>query len=160
MKLIDGSPAFINTIAKVFVPVVNDDAIQALILSTCTRILFPDDFQEIAKNIFSNTTWETQLESFVQVAQTRSQYSAEYGSKMLSALIRRIKISLAADQIELPTLKSTPLSLIKASDSSAQGLSEDYGLSKFSSSKVSVDVIDGSHTSILNNPDLIRLLNN
>lgn len=159
LKIIDGSPQFISTLSNLFVPVVNDDNIQSLILLTCARILFPDDFHEVAKNIFSHSTWETRLDNFVQVAQARSQYSADYGSKMLTALVNRLKISLTADKLTLPILSSTPLSLIRSSDSSAQNLGDDYGLAKYSTSKVNVNVIDGNHTTMLSNPDLIRLLN-
>lgn len=159
LKVIDGSPLFISTLSNILLPVVSDNNIQSLILSTCTRLLFPDDFHDVSKNVFAHSTWEARLDSFCQVAQARSQYSAEYGGKMMTALINRLKISLTADKLTLPTLTSTPMSLIRSADSSAQGLGDDYGLGKYSTSKVNVNVIDGNHTSMLSNPDLIRLLN-
>lgn len=159
VTLIDGSPQFVHKLANLVVPVPTDENIQGLILLTCTRLLFPDEFQELAKTIFTNKTWETQLAAFVEVGKTRSQYSAGYGSKMLTALINRIKISLNADKINLPTLSSTPLSLIKPTQSSAKDFDEDYGLSKFATQKINIDTIEGDHTSILSNPELIKLLN-
>lgn len=159
VTLIDGSPQFVHKLANLVVPVPTDENIQGLILLTCTRLLFPDEFQELAKTIFTNKTWETQLAAFVEVGKTRSQYSAGYGSKMLTALINRIKISLNADKINLPTLSSTPLSLVKPTQSSAKDFDEDYGLSKFATQKIKIDTIEGDHTSILSNPELIKLLN-
>lgn len=160
VTIIDGSPQFIHKLSNQVVPVNTDENIQSIILLTCARLLFPDEFHEIAKNIFANKTWETQLKSFAEVAQERSLYSVEYGSKMLTALITRLKISLAADKILLSTLTNTPVSLIRPAESSAKDLDEDYGLGKYCSNKVNVTVIDGNHASMLSNPELIKLLNN
>lgn len=159
VTIIDGSPQFIHTVANQMVPDNTDDKIQSVIILTCARLLFSDEFHDIAKQVFEHKTWELRLKTFVEFAQTRSHYSAAYGSKMLNALINRLKISLAADKLILPTLEHTQISLIRPADSSAKDFEQDYGLGKYSSSKVHVDVIDGNHTSILSNPDLIKLLN-
>lgn len=161
VTFIDGSPQFIHKVANLVVPDGNDESIQAIILLTCSRLLFPDEHNEIVKRVFSHNSWETKLQSFADVAKERSQYSAEYGSKMLTALINRLKISLNADKLSLPSLSSsTVVSLIKPSESSAKGLDEDYGLGKLCSQKISVNIIDGNHASMLSNPELVKLLNN
>lgn len=160
VTIIDGSPQFIHKLANQVVPVNTDENIQSIILLTSTRLLFPDEFHEVAKNIFANKTWASQLKSFAEVAQARSLYTVEYGSKMLTALINRLKISLAADKISLQTLKNTPIRLIRPADSSAKDLVEDYGLGKYCANKVNVTVIDGNHASMLSNPELIKQLNN
>lgn len=160
VTIIDGSPQFIHKVSSQAVPDNTDENIQSIILLTCVRLLFPDDFHDLAKKIFENKTWDTRLHTFVEIAQARSQYSEVYGSKMLSALINRLKISLDADKIVLPTLSNTQISLIRPTDSSTKDFDEDYGLGKYCSQKVRVDVIDGNHASILNNPELVKLLNN
>jgi fatty acid synthase, animal type len=158
--IIDGSPQFIYKVANQAVPEKSDENIQSIIILSCIRLLFPDEYHEIAKTVFANQTWETRLQAFVEYGQTRSHYSAEYGSKMLTALINRLKISLDADKLELPTLETTPISLIRPTDSSVKDFDEDYGLGKFCSQTVKVDVIEGNHASILSNPELANLLNN
>lgn len=100
------------------------------------------------------------MKAFVDVGETRSQYSAEYGSKMMKSLINRVKICLNADTLSLPVLANTSISLIKPTDSSATGLDEDYGLWKYSKEKVNITVIEGDHASVLTNSELLKLLNN
>lgn len=160
VTFIDGSPQFIHKVANLVVPGGDDESIQSIILLTCSRLLFPDEHNEIVKRVFTHQTWETRLQSFAEVAKERSQYSAEYGSKMLTALINRLKISLNADKLSLPSLNDIPVSLIKSSESSAKELDEDYGLGKFCNQEVNVNVIEGNHASMLSNPDLVKLLNN
>lgn len=160
MTIIDGSPQFIHKVANQVVPENTDENIQSVILLTCTRLLFPKEYHEIAENVFSHTTWVSRLKAFADVAKERSQYSAEYGSKMLTALINRLKISLDADKLNLPTLSETPISLIRPTESSTKSFDEDYGLGKYCSQKVNVEVIEGNHASMLSNPTLITLLNN
>lgn len=160
VKIIDGSPQFLHKLATNAIPDKSDESIKSVIILTCIRLLFPDEFKEIAKKVFVNDTWETQLQAFVEVGETRSQYSAEYGSKMLKALINRVKICLNADTLSLSALKNTSISLIKPTDSSATGFDEDYGLGKYCNGEVKVVVIDGDHASILRNAELLKLLNN
>lgn len=159
VTIIDGSPQFIHKVASLAVPENTDDNIQSIIILTCLRLLFPDEFHDIAKQVFKHATWDDKLQAFVEIAETRSHYSAAYGSKMLTALINRLKISLAADKLTLPTLGRTAISLIRPTDSSARDLEEDYGLRKYSPKKIDVSIIEGNHASILSNPELIKLLN-
>lgn len=159
VTLIDGSPQFIHKVANQAVPVNTDENIQSIIILTCVRLLFPEEFHEVAKMVFANNTWEARLQAFVDIGQTKSKYSAEYGSKMLKALVHRLKISLDAGKLSLPTLSKTPISLIRPADSSAKDFEEDYGLGQYSAKKVDVNVIDGNHATILSNPELAKLLN-
>lgn len=160
VTIIDGSPQFIHKVANQLVPDNTDENIQSVILLTCTRLLFPKEYHEVAENVFANVTWESRLKSFADVAKERSQYGVEYGSKMLTALINRLKISLDADKLSLPILSETKISLIRPTESSAKNVDEDYGLGKCCSHEVNVDIIEGNHASMLSNPALITLLNN
>lgn len=160
VTIIDGSPEFIHKVANQIVPDNTDENIQSVILLTSARLLFPKEYHEVAENVFANHTWESRLKSFATVAKERSQYSAEYGSKMLTALINRLKISLDADKLSLPILNKTPITLIRPTESSTANLDEDYGLGKYCSHKVNVNVIEGNHASMLSNPILTTLLNN
>jgi hypothetical protein len=159
VTLIDGSPQFLHKLSNSTISDKSDENIQSMIILPCIRLLFPDEFEDIAKKVFAKTTWETRLETFVEFGITRSQYSAEYGTKMLNALVKRTKISLNADQLNLQTLKTTSIALIKPTNSSAKDLDEDYGLGKYCKSKVNVTVIESDHASILKSAELIKLLN-
>ena len=159
VTIIDGSPQFIHKVANQIVPENTDENIQSVILLTCIRLLFPKEYHEIAENVFANSAWESRLKCFTDVAKERSQYSAEYGSRMLTALINRLKISIDADKLSLPKLSETSINLIRPTESSTSNFDEDYGLGKYCSQEVKVNVIEGNHASMLSNPELTNLLN-
>ena len=160
VKIIDGSPQFLHRIANFAIPDGSEEKIQAMIILTCIRLLLPDEYQTTVKKVFAHDTWETQLKTFVDIGETRSQYSAAYGSKMLQALVKRFKICLNADKLILAALSNTSISLIRPTEASATGFDEDYGLGKYCSQKVNVTMIGGDHASILKNDELLKLLNN
>lgn len=157
--LIDGSPLFISKLLNQIVPNYSDEkVIQDLILLISVRILAADEFKSFSNRIKGELTWESKLAIAVDVVKTKSIYSVEYGSKMLTALIARVKMSLAAEKITAKITRSK-VSLVKATESSVKTLSEDYGLGQFSSTKIDISSIEGNHSSILRNPDLIKFLN-
>lgn len=157
--MIDGSPLFISKLLNQIVPNSSDEKlIQDLILLISVRILAPFDFPTISKQILEHSTWESKLAAFVEVAKTKSVYSVEYGSKMLTALIARVKMSLRADKISIKINRSK-LTLVKATESSVKALDENYGLQQFTTNEIGVGFVVGSHSSILQNPDLYSFLN-
>lgn len=158
--IIDGSPKFIHQISNQLVPVdYTDDNLQELILMACTKLLFRDSAMEVGKKIFSHESLESRLEEFLNEAKERSEYSIEYGRKMLQGLLNRFKISLNADKISFNKLKnSTQLTFVKPSETSLHEIDDDYGLSDFIESEMEIRVIDGDHVSILNNIELIQFI--
>lgn len=159
VTIIDGSPEFLYKLSNSTILDKSEESLQSMIILPCIRLLFPDEFEDIAKKVFAKSSWETRLETFVEFGVTRSQYSAKYGTKMLNALVKRTKMSLNANELNIKTLKNTSISLIKPTNTSAKDLEEDYGLGKYCNQKVNVDVIEGDHASILKTPELIKLLN-
>ncbi|CRK94451.1 CLUMA_CG007958, isoform A [Clunio marinus] len=156
--IIDGSPKFIQKIANQLLPDKSDESIQSLILLVCIRLLLPDEFHKVSEKVLINETWEKRLETFVEFAVKRSKYSAEYGSRMLTALIDRLKIALDADKLNFGKFKSQ-LTLIKASSLSVDVMDEDYGLSQYSEQKMNINSIEGDHITILSHPDIYKLFN-
>lgn len=159
VTMIDGSPQFLHKLSNSTILNKTDENIQSMIILPCIRLLFPEELEDIAKKVFAKDTWETRLETFVNIGETRSQYSGLYGTKMLNALVKRTKMSLNADKLEIGKLKNTSISLIKPTNSSAKDLDEDYGLGKYCSQKVKVTLLEGDHASILKKPELIKILN-
>lgn len=158
--MIDGSPMFIGKLLNQIVPDKSEglfSRIDDLVLSISVRLLAPDDFKAFSKRISDETTWESKLALAVDVVKTKSIYSVEYGSRMLTALTARVKMGLYSDKLT-PKITRSKLSLVKATESSVKNLSEDYGLGQFSSTEIDTFSIEGNHSSILRNPDLIRLL--
>jgi hypothetical protein len=160
VTLVDGSPQFLHQLANTTIVDKSDENIQSMVILPCIRLLFPNEFEEIAKKVFSEKTWESRLETFLEIGSKRSQYSAEYGSKMLKAIVKRVKMSLTADQIEFSKLETSSIVLIKPTNTSVSGIEEDYGLGKHFSQEVEVKVLEGDHASILKNPEFLNIINN
>lgn len=137
----------------------NDEHIQGIILHICIKLLFRDSAHEISKKIFSQPTMAERLELFLETAAQRSEYSIDYGRRMIAGLMNRIKISLNANNLSFPILKSSPMTFVKASESSLSGIDEDYGLRKFVDGDIKINVINGDHLSILSSTELIEILN-
>lgn len=76
----------------------------------------------------------------VEVVKTKSIYSVEYGSKMLTALIARVQMGLDSDKWTIKIIQSK-LSLVKATESSVKNLNEDYGLGQFSSTEIDISFL-------------------
>jgi fatty acid synthase len=158
--IIDGSPKFIHDISTQLMPKeYNDEHIQDLIILSCVKILFADKAQEIVKKIFSNGSLEERMQSFLDIAKTRSHYSVEYGRRMITGLFNRFKICLDADKISFPVLTKAAVSFVRATQSPLSSIEEDYGLKKYVGSEMNVTSINGDHLSILSSPDMIQLLN-
>jgi fatty acid synthase, animal type len=160
LMIVDGSPKFIQKMSSLLVPNRSDDNIRNVLLVTCIRVLFSDEFNDIAKKVFSFSAWDDQLKCFGEYSVQRSRYSYEYGKIMLNALVKRMNISLDADKLQLSTLEKTPLRFLKASESSAKDLEEDYGLSQYSKQPIITNIITGNHVTMLSNPEIVKLINN
>lgn len=156
--IVDGSPKFIHKMSSLVVPDRSDDNIRNVLLVTCIRVLFPDEFNDIAKKVFSLTKWDEQLKCFGEYSVQRTRYSYEYGKIMLNALVKRMNISLDADKLQLSTLENTPLRFLKASESSTKDLEEDYGLRQYSKQPITTNILTGNHLTMLSNPELVKLI--
>jgi fatty acid synthase, animal type len=159
LMVIDGSPSFIHQMTNLIVPDRSDEKIRDFFIVTCIRLLFPNEFNEISKKVFSFSTWDEQLKCFGEYSAQKSKYSYDYGKKMLDALVKRMKMSLDLDKLELPVLSETPLRFVRATESSAKNIGDDYGLSKYSSQNIEINVVEGNHLSMLTNPKLSSVIN-
>jgi fatty acid synthase len=158
--IVDGSPKFIHEISNQLMPKdYTDEHIQGLIILGCVKLLFPDKAQEIAKKIFACKTFDERFQTFLDTAKTRSEYSVEYGRRMITGLFNRFKICLSADKISFPVLKKLDVAFVRATQSPLSTIEEDYGLQKYVSSELSVTSMNGDHLSILSSPEMIQLLN-
>lgn len=157
--IVDGSPEFISAVANQLMPAdYTDEHIQGIILMSCIKLLFRDSSQEISKKIFTKSSMEERFQTFLEIAATRSEYSIDYGRKMITGLQNRLKISLNANNLSYPIIKTTPVTFVRASESSLSGINEDYGLKKFVESDMKINVLNGDHLSILSSPELVDIL--
>lgn len=159
LLLVDGSPKFCHTTSNFALPDKNEEKMKAVAFASCIRLLSPDDHQNVTKTVLSYSTFEEQIKCFAEFAMTKTSYSYEYGAKMLAAVAKRVKIILECDKHIFAPLSSSPISLIRCKDFFYEAIGDDYGLSKYTNKKVKVNVIDGNHSTMLGNSELVKLIN-
>ncbi|CAD6995485.1 unnamed protein product [Ceratitis capitata] len=77
---------------------------------------------------------------------------------MVHDMFRRIKMAANFDLDKIESL-TTPITLIRPAEVSLQDIEEDYCLSKVTTGNVTLKVIEGNHTSMLDNPILPQIIN-
>ena len=159
--LLDGSPKFLNALAKDHMPENStDETIQTLVLANTINILFNEDKDEKMKAVLSESSWETRANKLIEFSREKKVYSDEYGWTLLNSLVNRLKLTLALDLSKFSPLDKTPFTLVRPSEFSILEIEEDYGLSSLTSTKVNIKYVEGNHTTILDNPKLYEILNN
>ena len=158
--IIDGSPKFLNEMLNQLLPAdCSDEFIKGITIQSCIKLLFRDSAQEISKKVFTKPTIEERLEEFLTNAVQRSEYSKDYGRKMITGLTNRIKICSNVEKLTFSVLKNSPMTFIKASESSLTKIDEDFGLKKYVEGVIQINVVNGDHLSILSSSELIDIIN-
>lgn len=157
--MIDGSPKFLKQISLGFLPQnFTEVDLQQIVLKHSISLCFPKDDGKIFRSILNQKSWENQLECFKKLLENEKIYSADFGVKMLNALVNRIEIAAKLDLKEFCVLQKTQIKLIRASESSLLNIEEDFWLGKHSKHPVKVEIIHGNHATILENPKLFKNL--
>ena len=158
--LIDGSPKFIHQITNhLATNQISDENLQEIILMGCIKLVFRDGAQEMVKKVFSKTSMEERLETFLKHAISRSAYSMNYARQMIKGLQNRLKIGVNCDKISFSKLKNSSMTLIKPSEMSLKNIENDYDLKNLVGIDVGIQSVEGDHSSILTNPNLVKYVN-
>jgi hypothetical protein len=162
VTMIDGSPQFLHQLTKKYLTDNSDEDIQLKVLLRCVQLIFPENFSGISIQILALKSWEARLDLFAKMlesSKSKTPYSSTYGRKMITAIVKRIRIIVEADKIELPSLKFTSITLFKPKIAFTADLDEDYGLGKYTSKSINCIVVDGSHATVLKNSELLNIAN-
>ncbi|XP_036342897.1 fatty acid synthase-like [Rhagoletis pomonella] len=160
LLLIDGAPHFLKKLTLAHLGEdFTDSNLYNLLLSSIVKQIFPDEIQESVVLEFSKLDQlNDKMTRFMDYVNKQSLYSNEYADKMVHAMFRRI--SMAANyNLDTIDLLTTPIVLIRPAEVSLQDIEEDYCLSKITTGKVVLKVIEGNHTSMLDNPILPQIIN-
>uniref|UniRef100_A0A1B0FKG4 oleoyl-[acyl-carrier-protein] hydrolase n=1 Tax=Glossina morsitans morsitans TaxID=37546 RepID=A0A1B0FKG4_GLOMM len=161
LLLIDGAPHFLTKLTHFHVGEnITDNHLYDLILSGIIQTVFREDIKELLVLQFSQLpTIEQKMEKFDEYIAKQSVYSSDYSKAMVHALFRRISAITNYDLINFETINS-PITLIRAAEASIQNIDEDYSLQKITKGTVTVEKIEGNHSTMLDNPILSNLINN
>lgn len=103
-------------------------------------------------------TLEGKINKFVEYLNKQNIYTKEYVLKLIDGMFRRVRIIAKYDLDNFEKLK-IPITLIRPTEGALQDIVEDYCLSRLTTEKVVMQVIEGNHTTILDNPILPQLIN-
>lgn len=160
--LLDGSPSLLKRLAdgqvKVTTGKSDEESIQNVVLMLVIRILFPGEEQVIWNKISSISGWMNRVDKLIEIAKPKNLYSQDYSHKMIEAVFQRLKMSIGFNEDTFVPIKSD-ITLIRATENTIHDIDEDYGISSCTLGETSLKFVEGNHSTILDNPKLISLIN-
>ncbi|XP_070494680.1 fatty acid synthase-like [Chironomus tepperi] len=153
---LDGSPQFIHRFSHKMMTEKTLEDMSSSISMVLFNALMPYVDQNDVKTAFTkHDNWESRTEKLINLSSDKLPFTYEFISQnVIAAYINRFKMSLNIKDDAFPILKSTKISLIKATKSSVNGIHKDYALSQYSTHPVKISIIDGDHVTLLTNPVL------
>ncbi|XP_058122318.1 fatty acid synthase-like [Anopheles ziemanni] len=156
LMLIDGSPLYLQRFASNHFSVVEDEQLQIAVLTLVLSFVLPTTTPEMIGTIMEQGTYAQRITKTMEIARDSNPFSEEYSRKMLQVLFNRIKAAMNVS-VEAKTKLHSPLILVRSG--MICDIEEDYGLKEFTTSSMIVKIIDGTHQTILANPELIEIIN-
>lgn len=154
--LVDGSPEFIKNLMGKYFGDLTDENMLTKIISFILLQLSPEEKQEDLIKKLTNLVIEDKYKILKEYVEKHSKYSADYMVNLTKGMINRLKI---AYNYEFAMKLKSPILLIRPKEISLTDIAEDYGLGKVTSGKVEVKFVDGNHTTILDNLELVQMVN-
>ncbi|EDV94359.1 GH20702 [Drosophila grimshawi] len=158
--LIDGAPHFITKLANLHLGEnFTDNFLYDLLFSSIANYIFPEETKESISAVFHKLdTLKEKMDLFMKYVDKQNIYSKDYFKVMIEALFRRVKIAAKFDLNSIRDLKS-PIMLVRPTEVSLNDIEEDYCVSQLTSGKVTLKVIEGNHSTMLDNPVLPQIIN-
>ncbi|KAH8255859.1 hypothetical protein KR032_009533 [Drosophila birchii] len=160
IMLLDGAPHFLKRLTNLQLGEhFSDNDLYNLLFSSIVNQIFPEETKEsIAEAFIKLGNISDKMSLFMQYVGKQNIYSKEYSERMINAMFRRVKMTYSFDLDSIRHLKS-PITLVRPSEVSLQDIEEDYCVSTITSGKVTLKVIEGNHTTMLDNPILSKIIN-
>ncbi|XP_013112283.2 fatty acid synthase [Stomoxys calcitrans] len=160
LTLIDGSPYFLSKLTRLHLGEdFSDLNLYDLLFTSIVAQIFPEEAKESISLQFNKiSTLEGKMNAFMLYVKKQDVYSPQYSKTIVGAMFRRIGMAAHFDLNSIEKLQS-PITLIRPAEVSLQDIEEDYALSSITNGKVTVKVIEGNHTTMLDNPVLPQLIN-
>ncbi|XP_017068410.2 fatty acid synthase [Drosophila eugracilis] len=160
IMLLDGAPHFLKRLTNLHLgDHFSDNELYDLLFSSIVNQIFPEETKETTSEVFHKVKSLSEKKSiFMNYVEKQNVYSKEYSATMVDAMFRRVKMAASFDLNGIQKIKS-PITLVRPSEVSLQDIDEDYCLSLLTSGKVTLKVIEGNHTTMLDNPSLSQIIN-
>lgn len=135
---------------------VTDENMLTMILSFIVLQLAPNEKPEEVTNKLKDISPEEKYQILRSYVEKHSKYSADYMVNLAKGMINRLKI---AYNYEFSEKLKSPILLIRPKEISLSDVAEDYDVGKVTSGKVEVKFVEGNHTTILDNLELVQIVN-
>jgi len=154
---LDGSPQFIHRFSHKMMTERTIEDMRSSISMVLFNVLLPYVDPNTARIAFmKHDNWESRTEKLINLSSDKLPFNYEFiKQNVIVAYVNRFNISLHIKDDAFPMLKSTKISLIKATKSSLSGIHKNYALSRYTIYPVKISYIDGDHVTILTNPGLV-----
>lgn len=126
-----------------------------------------DEFIKKLAHCDSLSSKEELMADFVST-EFKSTYSAKYLINLSVAVLNRLKalakLNILLDNTDelaavLDSKLKSPITLIRPTQTVISDISEDYDLHKYTECEINVKYMDGSHLTVIDNPELSNILN-
>ncbi|XP_065083526.1 fatty acid synthase-like [Ochlerotatus camptorhynchus] len=159
LLLVDGAPKYLKLwSAKQLGENPPDEEIQKLIMLVLIAMVFPDQPAEKMFAIMEVPSFDGQIEKLIELGAEQSTYSADYTRMMTKALCKRIKMAVYLYLDEDQPL-DLPITLVRPTEVPFSDIEDDYGLSNYTTGEITLRMIEGTHSSMLENPTLVEMIN-
>jgi fatty acid synthase len=157
LVLVDASPAFLKKLAIEQIANIDED-LESMYLNGLVEFFMPRSRSDILKMIEVYSTFEEKIAALVELMKDVTSYSPTYLKHMIKTLFKRIEMILNVDLEALPKIKS-PISLIRPKQASFLNIEEDYDMKGKTENDFTLEFIDGTHITMLENEQLATLIN-
>ncbi|KAL7024902.1 hypothetical protein ACKWTF_013244 [Chironomus riparius] len=132
--------------------------IETLAMDSSLKYAFPNDTSNRRKQVLDEPTWDAKLKKIDEIYLDFEIYSKEFISKAATLVKNRITAGYYLSLDDFAIIKS-PIKLVKPTEALVFNEEHDFGLNKFSDSEIEVTILEGNHTTILEHPDVFKIIN-
>ncbi|XP_039501306.1 fatty acid synthase isoform X1 [Drosophila santomea] len=159
IMLLDGAPHFLKRLTNLHLgDQFSDNDLYDLLFSSIVNHIFPEESKESISAVFHQMDCISEKMSlFMEYVEKQNIYSKKYSSTMVKAMFNRVKMAASFDLDGIAKIKS-PITLVRPAEASLQDIDEDYCISLLTSGAVTLKVIEGNHTTMLDNPALSQII--
>lgn len=157
---IDTSPSYIRKLLLNFIDSSDsiDKNLQIKLASSIANQIVPtEELQKLAHKMSKHQLWPNKLDEIANIAASVN-YNFNPSLRLkCTGLYKRLKAILQTSWLDQFKIKS-PITLIR-SHTVIDDIEEDYGLNRSTEGKITIKFINGNHQTILQNPELGKLIN-
>lgn len=155
--LIDGAPDFLKKIIILLNqnrPELTDQNVREIFVTVMKPIT------TYAKLNIENPVqnWDQYSKGFIEIVAKTYEYTEGYVREIFDSVLTRIKVMMNGVKVTETSLESNIL-LIRPTQSVTVMEEKDYALSNYTKGEVTVKFLDGDHSTLLENPELVTIIN-